>query len=42
MMTWGDDRIEVVLKGARLSGRYLLVRFRRAGENDWLVFKAKD
>jgi len=31
-----------VMKGDRLSGRYVLVRFRRAGEKDWLLFRAKD
>ena len=41
LMTWEEDRIEVVLQGNRLNGRYILVRFKRAGENDWLLFKAK-
>lgn len=40
--TWTEDRIEVVLQGNRLNGRYLLVRFRRAGENEWLLFKARE
>ena len=40
--TWEADRIEVVLHGNRLNGRYLLVRFKRAGENDWLLFRAKE
>jgi len=30
------------MKGDRLSGRYVLVRFRRAGEKDWLLIRAKD
>jgi bifunctional non-homologous end joining protein LigD len=38
---WDNDRIEVVLHGARFSGKYLLVRFRKAGEKEWLVMKAK-
>lgn len=41
-VTWSDDRIEVVLNGARFSGKYVLVRFRKAGEKEWLVMKAKE
>jgi DNA ligase D-like protein (predicted 3'-phosphoesterase) len=41
-LVWEKDKIEVVMKGDRLSGRYVLVRFRRAGEKDWLLFRAKD
>jgi bifunctional non-homologous end joining protein LigD len=40
-VTWSNDRIEVVLDGARFSGKYVLVRFRKAGEKEWLVMKAK-
>lgn len=39
---WGEDRIEVILDGIRFQGRYLLVRFRKAGEQEWLIFRAKD
>jgi DNA ligase D-like protein (predicted ligase)/DNA ligase D-like protein (predicted 3'-phosphoesterase) len=38
-LTWGEGKIEVVFHGGRLSGGYVLVRFRRAGEKDWLIFK---
>jgi bifunctional non-homologous end joining protein LigD len=41
-LEWKDDKIEVVMKGERLSGRYVLVRFRRAGQDEWLLFRAKD
>jgi DNA ligase D-like protein (predicted 3'-phosphoesterase) len=41
-LIWEKDKIEVVMKGDRLSGRYVLVRFKRAGEKDWLLFRAKD
>jgi DNA ligase D-like protein (predicted 3'-phosphoesterase) len=37
---WDEDKIEVTLHGKRLSGHYVLVRFKRAGKNEWLVFKA--
>ncbi len=39
---WGTDRIEFMLYGQRLSGHYEMVRFRRAGEREWLVFKRSD
>jgi len=30
------------MRGDRLSGRYVLVRFKKAGEKEWLLFKAKE
>jgi DNA ligase D-like protein (predicted 3'-phosphoesterase) len=41
-LVWEKDKVEVVLKGEHLAGRYVLVRFKRAGEKDWLIFRAKD
>lgn len=41
-LVWEDDKIEVVMKGNRISGRYVLVRFKSAGENNWLLLKAKE
>ena len=41
-LIWEKDKIEIVVRGDRLAGRYVLVRFRRAGEKDWLLFRAKD
>jgi DNA ligase D-like protein (predicted ligase)/DNA ligase D-like protein (predicted 3'-phosphoesterase) len=38
---WKDDEIEVVLNGEVLSGRYILVRFKRAGPKQWLLIKGK-
>lgn len=35
------DKIEFVLNGGKLKGHYVLVRFRRAGEKEWLLFRAK-
>jgi len=37
---WDEEKIEVVLHGRRLDGPYVLVKFARAGENEWLVFRA--
>jgi DNA ligase D-like protein (predicted 3'-phosphoesterase) len=38
-LAWDEGKIEVVFHGGRLSGRYVLVRFRRPGKKDWLIFK---
>lgn len=37
---WDDAKIEVMLHGKRLAGLYVLVKFKRAGEKDWLLFRA--
>ena len=37
---WDEKKIEVVLHGKRVNGNYVLVRFNRAGKNEWLIFKA--
>jgi bifunctional non-homologous end joining protein LigD len=36
---WESDKIEITLHGGRLTGHYVLVPFKRAGKNDWLLFK---
>lgn len=41
-MVWEDGKIEVVIKGEKVAGRYILVRFRKAGDHDWLIFKGKE
>ena len=38
---WTDDKIEVIINGGRLNGKYELIRFRKAGEKEWLLFKKK-
>ncbi|MDD1664432.1 MAG: non-homologous end-joining DNA ligase [Methanomicrobiales archaeon] len=38
-LEWGEGKVEVIFHGKRLSGRYVLVRFRRPGKKDWLIFK---
>jgi bifunctional non-homologous end joining protein LigD len=37
---WDEKKIEVMLHGRRLNGMYVLVKFGRAGKNDWLLFRA--
>jgi DNA ligase D-like protein (predicted 3'-phosphoesterase) len=36
---WETDKIEITFHGKRLTGHYVLVPFKRAGKNEWLVFK---
>ncbi len=36
---WDEEKIEVMLHGSRLSGAYVLIKFKRAGEKDWLLFR---
>ncbi|MFC1803632.1 non-homologous end-joining DNA ligase, partial [Thermoproteota archaeon] len=38
---WLPDKIEFVVAGERVKGRYELVRFKKAGEKEWLLFKKK-
>jgi bifunctional non-homologous end joining protein LigD len=42
LKVWEEDKIEVSLSGQRLRGRYVLVRFMKAGEKQWVLLKAKD
>jgi bifunctional non-homologous end joining protein LigD len=39
---WNDDMIEIVLKGNRIKGRYVLTRFKKAGKNQWLILKTRE
>ena len=41
-LAWTADRIEVVLHGKTYAGKYVLLRFIKAGENNWLILKGKD
>lgn len=36
---WDEEKIEVTLHGRRLDGAYVLVKFRRAGKSNWLLFR---
>jgi hypothetical protein len=36
---WSEETIAFTLHGRRLSGTYSLVRFRRKGDREWLLFK---
>lgn len=39
LLEWTDEAIAFVLHGRRLRGAYSLVRFRRKGPRDWLLFR---
>jgi bifunctional non-homologous end joining protein LigD len=41
-IVWNENMIEIFVKGDRLHGRYVLTRFKKAGEKQWLILKAKD
>lgn len=42
ILSWENDRIEVFLEGQRLQGKFVLLRFRKAGDKDWLVLRVKN
>jgi bifunctional non-homologous end joining protein LigD len=37
--SWKDEKIVFILNGERLRGRYVLVKFTKAGDKDWLLMK---
>lgn len=37
-----DKKLVFVLHGKKLKGRYTLLRFDKAGPNNWLLFKTKE
>jgi len=39
---WKEDMIEVTLNGKRLQGKFVLAKFKKAGEKDWILLKARD
>ena len=42
LKVWDDNKIEITLNGERLHGRYVLARFKKAGEKQWILLKARD
>lgn len=41
-IVWEENKIEILMKGDKLEGRYVIVKFKKAGEKNWLFFKAGD
>jgi DNA ligase D-like protein (predicted ligase)/DNA ligase D-like protein (predicted 3'-phosphoesterase) len=39
---WDNNKIEVILQGTRLTGRYMLAKFKKAGEKEWILLKARE
>ena len=37
-----DSKLIIDLKGKKLKGKYVLLKFRSAGEKNWLFFKKKE
>ena len=42
ILIWRNERIEVLLHGQVFCGKYVLIRFKKAGEKEWLVLRAKE
>lgn len=41
-LEWEEDKIVVVLEGGRIHGEYVLVKFKKGGGDDWLLFRRKE
>lgn len=42
VLEWKPYRLGLVLNGEKLQGRYEMIRYQRAGEREWLIFKVSD
>jgi DNA ligase D-like protein (predicted ligase)/DNA ligase D-like protein (predicted 3'-phosphoesterase) len=42
LKVWDKNKIEVILQGTRLTGRYVLAKFKKAGEKEWILLKARE
>jgi DNA ligase D-like protein (predicted 3'-phosphoesterase) len=42
METRKDNKMAFVLHGKKLKGRYTILKFDKAGPNNWLLFKTKE
>jgi len=42
METRRDNKMVFVLQGKKLKGRYTILKFDKAGPNNWLLFKTKE
>jgi hypothetical protein len=38
-IAWSEDKIAFTLNGSRIVGRYVMIRFRRIGEREWLLWR---
>jgi DNA ligase D-like protein (predicted 3'-phosphoesterase) len=42
LKVWDEKMVEFTLKGQKLTGRYVLVRLKKAGEKNWLLLKGRE
>ena len=42
LLIWTGERIEVLLHAQVFSGKYALIRFKKAGGKEWLIVRVKD
>ena len=40
--TWKDNMIEFKLNGKRLQGKFVLTKFKKPGDKDWLLLRIRD
>jgi|Deesub1362A_J573_1020465.scaffolds.fasta_scaffold00151_10 DNA ligase D-like protein (predicted ligase)/DNA ligase D-like protein (predicted 3'-phosphoesterase) len=40
-LSWKENKIEFNVKGSKMRGLYVLLRFKKAGEKNWLLIKSK-
>ncbi|MCZ7385678.1 MAG: non-homologous end-joining DNA ligase [Candidatus Methanoperedens sp.] len=41
-VVWEENKIEFIVKGEKMEGMYVLVKFKKADKNNWLLFKGSD
>jgi bifunctional non-homologous end joining protein LigD len=41
-VVWEENKIEFIVKGEKIEGMYVLVKFKKADKNNWLLFKGSD
>jgi bifunctional non-homologous end joining protein LigD len=42
LKVWDEKMVEFTLKGQKLTGRYVLVRLKKAGDKNWLLLKGRE
>ncbi|MCZ7381819.1 MAG: hypothetical protein O8C64_09695 [Candidatus Methanoperedens sp.] len=41
-VVWEENKIEFIVKGEKMEGMYVLVKFKKDDKNNWLLFKGSD
>jgi bifunctional non-homologous end joining protein LigD len=41
-IVWDENKIEFIVKGEKMEGMYVLVKFKKADKNNWLLLKGSD